>query len=200
MVSVYCTRATHVTLLWSVRLVTSCSAQCRQGRQRCARSTGFAPDVIAFVAQRLLELYEHSPRLSSGRIEDANKAELLQLVEKLYAEISAHNESKALLTVLVTPITLGSLAFACNILSTFVSVVGLDSLAILLSYITWMCLLAIALWGYSTNTGNFSEIALEIDNMSKMIFKTAKTAFQAYMTGVPLSAALDAANTKKKTQ
>lgn len=53
------------------------------------------------------ELYESSPRLSSGRIEDANKAELLQLIEKSYAEISAHNESKALLTVLVTPITLG---------------------------------------------------------------------------------------------
>ena len=51
--------------------------------------------------------YAEAPRLSHARIEAKCSAELKTKVEKKYAEICASNESKALLTVLKTPITFG---------------------------------------------------------------------------------------------
>lgn len=132
---------------------------------------------------KAIAYYAEAPRLSHARIEAKCSAELKTKVEDKYTEICASNESKALLTVLKTPITFGGLALASNIVGTFLSLFGLSSIATLLSYLTWFALLTCAFWAYSTNTGNFGDVTVEIDQYAKVVYDMGMQIGLTYMAG-----------------
>ena len=68
-------------------------------------------------------------------------------------------------------------------MGTFLSLIGLSSIATLLSYLTWFCLLTCAFWAYSTNTGNFGDVTVEIDQYAKVVYDMGMQIGLTYMAG-----------------
>lgn len=140
------------------------------------------------------KLFRDTKKLSSPALEKKFQGQLHEEVEKLYEEYCESNRSKHLLAGLRTPITIGGLAFLCNILSTILGLIGLSSLAYLFSNITWLAIIVVGIWAYCSWTGSYSDVSAEIDNAAKLIFEFVQEHVVAYALGPTAAQAV----TKKK--
>ena len=104
----------------------------------------------------------------------------LSFLRSRYAEIAAANEQKALFKRLVTPIAFGGLLSVCHVLAVFLGILGLDSLAMWLGYVTWVCFLTVAFWAYSNATHNFEGVAKEIDGVAMKMYEVGMELFAVY--------------------
>eukprot|EP00038_Savillea_parva_P026021 m.50836 g.50836 ORF g.50836 m.50836 type:complete len:547 (+) comp7266_c0_seq1:81-1721(+) len=144
-----------------------------------------------------IKLYTEAPRLEAPRVEQETLEEMHKEIKEIYADISSANEQKVLFKRLVTPISLGGLSLICNIIATFLSMFGMESLAILFGYITWFCFLTIAFWAYSSAFHKFEDVAKQIDELSVHIYETGMTVFATYVQQQLLGAAGGGTDTKK---
>eukprot|EP00054_Salpingoeca_dolichothecata_P019292 m.119827 g.119827 ORF g.119827 m.119827 type:complete len:534 (-) comp23199_c0_seq1:243-1844(-) len=154
-------------------------------RTKCAPSMPHieASELEKLHAQALeaaMSLYRDTKKLKSESLEQRFTKELdTELLEE-YQELVEANKRKSLMTVMKTPLTFFGIAFCLNIFSTFLSLIGLGSVAVLISYITWLCLLSVAFWAYSHTTGKFPEVMVEIDNTASRIFEQGEALFLQY--------------------
>jgi len=134
--------------------------------------------------EKAIESYQQSPRLEHPRVEQESLADMEKIVREFFTEMSTQNESKILFNRLVTPITLFAIAFVANVLGTFISIIGIFSfIGVILSYVTWICLLAVAFWAYSQSTHEYADVTKELDKICAQVSQMALSLYAEHVKG-----------------
>ena len=100
-----------------------------------------------------------------------------------YDEALEMNRHKQLLANMRTPIVLGALAFLGNIIGTTLSLFGLETIGVLMGYVTWISLFAVAFWLWSSFSGQMHTAVAEIDNFAKTVDTFVRARVTQYVAG-----------------
>eukprot|EP00051_Salpingoeca_urceolata_P032553 m.16297 g.16297 ORF g.16297 m.16297 type:complete len:541 (-) comp5206_c0_seq2:60-1682(-) len=119
--------------------------------------------------------YHKTRKLHSEKLEQEFEAKLRSDMDETYVGLTKANDSKQILRKFMTPITLAALAFACNLVCTFLSLAGLETIAVLLNYVTWLCIFGILGWVYCDYTGEYAEARGHMDEFAMFVFDHAQS-------------------------
>ena len=95
---------------------------------------------------------------------------LLKELTESFETYKLHNESKNLFKAANTPITLGSVAMICYILSQVFGLVGIISVANILNLFMLAAVFLLLTWGYVRYSGKWTELGEAIDKVASTVW------------------------------
>jgi len=133
-------------------------------------------------AQAIEEHYLHSTELALeefGKVKKMGgeehskryREQLLAEIDETYRQYKAHNDSKNIMNIAGTPITLAFVWISLYLFSQVAAILLLGPLVSLIYYIQLATVITASAWGYSKYSGNYTTVSLAIDRITSRIWE-----------------------------
>jgi atlastin len=119
------------------------------------------------------KLFESVPKMGGGVFSDEYLARLDAEIETTYDSLIRHNAAKNVFAGFRTPAVLGAVAVALYLLSGLMGMLGLLTLANCCNLALIADVLLSAFWIYARFTGNYTEIATQIDSLANGAYQVS---------------------------
>jgi len=135
------------------------------------------PDALVKEHERFFEaalkLFDETPKMGGANFSANFRAQLDGELQESWEAFQKHNESKNVFSAARTPGTLFASIVAFYLVSSFLSLIGLYSLANLFTILLYTDMILLAIWSYVRFSGEFRDAGLYIDYMADFMWETA---------------------------
>lgn len=129
-----------------------------------------------------LRTFRERRKMGGQQFSQRYEAQLVEDIETLRSELEKSNESKSLMRVARTPITLLVVFLCSHLVDKVIEFVGLTLIDSLLDALGVVLMAAVSLWAYAKYAGRFSELANAIDTFAAMLFERLQTVLNSSAT------------------
>ena len=135
------------------------------------------PDALVKEHERFFEaalkLFDETPKMGGANYSANFRAQLDGELQESWEAFQKHNESKNVFSAARTPGTLFASIVAFYLVSSFLSLIGLYSLANLFTILLYTDMILLTIWSYVRFSGEFRDAGLYIDYMADFMWETA---------------------------
>jgi len=135
------------------------------------------PDALVKEHEQLfaasLKLFDQTPKMGGSAYSQNFHDQLDAELQEAWEAFQKHNESKNVFSAARTPGTLFASIIAFYLVSSFLSLIGLYSLANLFTILLYTDMILLTIWSYVRFSGEFRDAGLYIDYMADFMWETA---------------------------
>ncbi|XP_035687248.1 atlastin-2-like isoform X1 [Branchiostoma floridae] len=158
------------------------------------------PDELEAHHQRFkencLEIFHEKKKMGGEEYSSCFAEQLDKEVEEAFEHFSEQNDSKNIFRAAQTPATLFAVMVVTYVLSGFFALLGMYTVANILTAVLWASLVSLCTWSYIRYSGQYREVGTYIDLGAEVIWE--KVVSQAYMKVVQKGVEHSMANNRKK--